>query len=120
MLDMSSAFDTIDHAILLQRFKSLGIKGTALDWFTSYLSERSQYVRIGNFVSGKTNLNYGVPQVSVGGPLFFSLFICNQSTKYFGNIPSITIVMQMICKSIYPLNRQCLQCHQLLQNLRHV
>ena len=75
MLDMSSAFDTVDHTILIQRLNSLGIKGTALDWFISYLSERSQYVRIGSSTSGLTTMKFGVPQGSVGGPLLFSLYM---------------------------------------------
>ena len=75
MLDMSSAFDTVDHSTLIHRLKLLGIKDTALDWFVSYLSDRSQYVRIGNSTSGKTVLMFGVPQGSVGGPLLFSLYL---------------------------------------------
>ena len=75
MLDMSSAFDTVDRTVLIQRLNSLGIKGTALDWFVSYLSERSQYVRIGSSTSGLTTMKFGVPQGSVGGPLLFSLYM---------------------------------------------
>ena len=75
MLDMSSAFDTVDHNILIGRLKSLGIKGTVLDWFISYLSERSQYVKIGHSASSKTTMKHGVPQGSVGGPLLFSLYM---------------------------------------------
>ena len=75
MLDMSSAFDTVDHSILIQRLKSFGIKGTVLDWFISYISDRSQYVKVGQFTSGKTTMTCGVPQGSVGGPLLFSLYM---------------------------------------------
>ena len=75
MLDMSSAFDTVDHAILIQRLRYLGIKGTVLDWFISYLCDRSHYVRIGDSTSCKTMTKFGVPQGSVGGPLLFSLYM---------------------------------------------
>ena len=78
MLDMSSAFDTVDHAILIQRLRYLGIKGTVLDWFISYLCDRSHYVRIGDSASCKTMTKFGVPQGSVGGPLlFFSVYATN-------------------------------------------
>ena len=75
LLDLSSAFDTIDHDVLLGRLRSrYGIKGTALNWFRSYLTNRTQSVRIGDSSSSNRILKYGVPQSSVLGPLLLSLF----------------------------------------------
>ena len=76
LLDLSAAFDTIDHEKLLHRLEtSFGINGTALDWFRSYLSNRSQAVRIKNSSSEKMYLNFGVPQGSVLGPILFTLYV---------------------------------------------
>ena len=75
-LDLSSAFDTIDHFILLSRQQiSFGISGLALAWFHSYLEGRSQFGRIGCFTSLFILCTTGVPQGSVLDPMFFSLFI---------------------------------------------
>ena len=75
-LDLSAAFDTVDHAVLLNLLKcKFGIKGTVLKWLTSYLHGRSFSVKIGS-VNGKTVLLiYGVPQGSILGPLLFILYI---------------------------------------------
>ena len=76
MLDSSAAFDTIDHQILLGRLKSrFGICGTALSWFRSYLTSRTQYVKVNGKISASTPLLQGVPQGSVLGPLLFSLYV---------------------------------------------
>ena len=76
LLDLSAAFDTIDHEKLLHRLETrFGINGTALDWFRSYLSNRSQAVRINNSSSEKMYLNFGVPQGSVLGPVLFTLYV---------------------------------------------
>ena len=75
LLDLSAAFDTIDHNILLGYLKSwFGLGGTALRWFASYLRNRCQAIKIGSTLSELSNLIYGVPQGSVLGPLLFSLY----------------------------------------------
>ena len=75
MLDLWAAFDIVDHKFVLQRLQhQYGICGTALNWFRSYLSNRTQSVRIQDFDSSAKTLLYGVPQGSVLGPLLFSLF----------------------------------------------
>ena len=74
LLDLSCAFDTVDHEILIDTLCQMGIRDTALDWFRSYLHKRSQYVAVGDAVSASKELVYGVPQGSVLGPALFGLY----------------------------------------------
>ena len=75
MLDLSAAFDSVDHAALLQRLnKSYGIKGDVINWFSSYLDDRSQCVRCSQSTSTTSKLLYGAPQGSVLGPILFILY----------------------------------------------
>ena len=75
LLDLSAAFDTIDHSILLNRLrKCFGIKDVAFKWLKSYLSDRTQSIKLGNTCSDPQLLSFGVPQGSVLGPLLFSLY----------------------------------------------
>lgn len=76
MIDLSAAFDTIDHHILLHRLTSrFGIKGSAWDWLKSYLTSRSQSVVVNGVSSPSVDLSFGVPQGSVLGPLLFTMYI---------------------------------------------
>ena len=74
-IDLSKAFDTVNHQILINKLEHYGIRGKALDIFKSYLSNRKQYVQLGNSKSKLLPIACGVPQGSVLGPLFFILFI---------------------------------------------
>ena len=76
LLDLSSAFDTIDQDILLHKlFKNFGITGNALKWIESYLKGRTFCVRIGNVNGKRCLLIYGVPQGTILGPLLFVIYI---------------------------------------------
>ena len=62
-MDLSKAFDTLDHSILLNKLKYYGISDTELKWVHSYLTDREQYVEIDHFKSKHKNISTGVPQV---------------------------------------------------------
>lgn len=75
MLDLSAAFDVINHEILFSRLEhTFGISGSALAWIKSYLSNRSQQVAIGSTLSDRKALTIGVPQGSVLGPRLYCIF----------------------------------------------
>ena len=74
-LDFSKAFDTVNHDVLLQKLHHYGIRGSALKWFQSYLSDRQQYVTYNGEESSKKGINCGVPQGSILGPLLFIIYL---------------------------------------------
>ena len=76
LLDLTAAFDTIDHAILIHCLEHwAGLSATTLNWFRSYLSERTFHVVLGDVSSKKADITCGVPQGSILGPLLFSLYM---------------------------------------------
>lgn len=76
LLDLSAAFDALDHKVLLTRLSTeVGIRGKALEWFSSYLSSRKQCVTINGASSNPSDLTIGVPQGSVLGPLLFLVYV---------------------------------------------
>ena len=74
MVDLSTAFDMVDHDILVKKLGMLGLDNKALDWFRSYLGDRSQTVCIDGCLAQFQEINCGVPQGSVLGPLLYILF----------------------------------------------
>ena len=78
LLDLSAAFDTLDHPILLKRLETtFGVRGTVLDCFVSYLSGRFQSIIADGVVSASRPLVYGVPQGSGLGPVLFTFVRCD-------------------------------------------
>ena len=74
-LDLSAAFDTVDHSLLIERVQlEFGVNDTALDWLRSYLVDRVQFIKMGQHQSDKVALDVGVPRGSVLCPLLFAVY----------------------------------------------
>ena len=74
LLDLSAAFDTVDHRLLLHKLHEIGIRDNAHRWIQSYLSQRTQAVKVDNVTSRSVGLCSGVQQGSVLGPCFFTIY----------------------------------------------
>ena len=97
--DISKAFDRVWHKGLLRKLESISIRGSLLSWVKNYLSERKQRVVINNSTSSWRDINVGVPQGSILGPLLFIVFIndiltdINSTIKLFADDTSLYLIV---------------------------
>ena len=96
-LDLSKAFDTLDHHILLHKLKHYGLNDSALKLCKNYLSERKQYVQLNETKSSQLDISIGVPQGSILGPFFFLIFVndlpnCSNLLKFITYADDTTLI----------------------------
>ena len=111
MLDLSKAFDTVNHSILINKLEKYGVRGNTNKLMNSYLSNRKQIVNTNNCnnaYSGELNLLCGVPQRSIFGPLLFSLYITDlpKASKFMTRLFADGTALILSDSNIYSLNER--------------
>ena len=110
LIDFSKAFDMVEHPILLQKLDHYGVRGPALKWLESYLSNRKQFVSLNGAESSILQMDYGVPQGSILGPLLFVIYIndipnISEFAKFILYADDANIILT--ANTIEEINSQC-------------
>ena len=111
-IDLSKAFDTINHDILLKKLEYLGIRGVVNQWFKDYLTDRKQYIKLDENISSCQSLKCAVPQGSILGPILFLIYvndICNCSTLNilsFADDTTVTVSSSNIIDMFLTINSE--------------
>ena len=128
LLDLSSAFNTLNYSILIERINEIGIEGYSLSWLTSYINDRTSSVNVNDYTSPLIEILCGVPYGLVLGPLLFSIYLLPLSNiiSKFHNITYHIYAddLQLIIKipvNSHNSNLELLECASEIMNwlLRH-
>lgn len=114
--DLSKAFDSVCHPLLIRKLKAIGILGNYLEWIGSYLEGRCQCVKIGSAVSREISVTSGVPQGSHIGPILFLLFV-NDVLSVFSNCQCLIYADDLKFYSVVKSHEDCLKVQTDLNNL---
>ena len=123
-LDLSKAFDTMNHDITLNKLRHLGFKASSTSWFRSYLTNCRQVTKIVNEISSSAMITHGVPQGSILGPLMFSLYVNDCHISLYADDTAIVVsdtdsqLLQLKMASVMQQVSLWYQKNQLSVNLR--